>query len=47
MIGNSMKEEKRMCVCIYIYTDVHVCMYDWVTMLYSREWRNTVNQLQF
>ena len=22
-------------------------MYDWVTLLYSRNWRNTVNQLYF
>ena len=22
-----------------------VCMYDWVTMLYSRNWHNAVNQL--
>ena len=29
--------------CVYIY----VCMYDWVILLYSRNWPNTVNQLYF
>ena len=29
-----------MCVCIYIY----VCMYDWVTLLCSRNGQNIVNQ---
>ena len=29
-----------MCVCVYIYMD-------WVFMLYSRNWHNTVNQLYF
>ena len=24
---------------------VYMCMYDWVTMLYSRNWHNTVNIL--
>ena len=26
---------------------IHIYMYDWVTLLYSRNWQNTVNQLQF
>ena len=36
-LGEDMMEDsmrKRMCVCIYIHT--HICMYDWVTMLCSR-----------
>ena len=24
-----------------------ICIYDWVTLLYSRTWHNTVNQLHF
>ena len=30
-------EKKRVCVCVY----------DWVTMLYSRNWLNIVNHLYF
>ena len=26
---------------------MYVCMYDWVAMLFSRNWRKTVNQLYF
>ena len=29
-----------MCVCMCVW-------YDWVTMLYSRNWHNIVNQLYF
>ena len=31
----------------YIYIDLHVCVCDWVTLLYSRNWHNNVNQLYF
>ena len=27
---------------MYVY-----CMYDWITLLYSRNWHNTVSQLYF
>ena len=48
---------KRMCIftyiCvytythmyIYIHTHIYMYMYDWVTLLYSRNWHNIVNQL--
>ena len=33
---------------VYIYMCVYVYMYyDWVTLLYSRNWHNIVNQLYF
>ena len=35
---------KGMCVCVYIYICMYVCMNDRVTLLYSRNWHNTVNQ---
>jgi len=39
MMEDSMR--KRM------YIHVCICIYDWVTVLYSRNWHNTVNQLHF
>ena len=39
------------CVCIYIYTHTYIytCIYiyDWIALLYSRNWHNNVNQLDF
>ena len=34
-------------VCVHICTYIYVCMciYDWVTLLFSRNWHNIVNQL--
>ena len=34
-------------ICIYTHTHTHIYTYDWVTMLYSRNWHNIVNQLYF
>ena len=43
--------KKRKNIFIYIYTHMnthtHICMNDWVTLLYCRKWRNIVNQLHF
>ena len=25
----------------------HICMYNWVTFMYNRNWHNIVNQLYF
>ena len=36
-----------MCVCVYTHTHTHTYMYDWVNLLYSRNWQNIVNQLYF
>ena len=30
---------------VYMYIPTCICTHDWVTMLYSRNWHNTVNQL--
>ena len=37
---------KGICVCI-LCVCVFVCVYDWVTLLYNRNWHNIVNQLYF
>ena len=41
--GNTMEEnmKKRMCVCVC------VCVYEWVTLLHSRNWHNNVDELYF
>ena len=43
------KKKKNVCVCVYICVCmcIYMCMYDWVTLIYSRNWHNTVNQLYF
>ena len=35
------------CVCVYIYIYIYIYMYDLATMLYSRNWHNTLNQAYF
>ena len=32
-------------ICIYIYTYIHIHTYDWIVLLYSRNWYNMVNEL--
>ena len=49
---NTMKDSIKnvymcvyICVCVYIIIYMYIC--DWVTLLYSKYWRNVVNQLYF
>ena len=39
-----MEDNIRKGMCVGMY---HMCMYHWVTLLYSRNWHNIVNQLYF
>ena len=32
-------------VCVYVYIFIYIYTHTWVTLLYSRNWHNTVNQL--
>ena len=41
MMEANIKKGICVCVCMYVY------MNDWVTLLYSRNWHNTVNKLYF
>ena len=45
MMENNIRKGIYICVCIYIHTYTHTHIYDWVTLLYDRNWHNTVNQL--
>ena len=36
---DQMEDNIRKGMCVYIY----ICMYDWVTLLYRRNWHNIVN----
>ena len=31
------------CVCVYVYTHIYICMTG--SLLYGRNWHNTINQL--
>ena len=33
------------CVCVCVCIHIYVCMYDWVTILHSKNGRNTTTQL--
>ena len=40
---NMMEDNMRKIMCTYMC----VCVYNWVTLLYNRNWHNIVNQLYF
>ena len=44
---NGEEYKERMCMYMCVCVCVCVCVCNWVTLLYSRNWHNTGNQLQF
>ena len=45
MMGDDMR--KRIYIYTHTYKYTYICVYDWVTLLYSRNGHNTVNQPYF
>ena len=39
-----MWEKEYVCVYVCIYIYIYIYDWDWVTLLHSRNWQNTVNQ---
>ena len=46
MMEGNIRKEIHTHTHTHTHTYIHIYMYDWVTMLYSRNWHNTVNQLE-